>query len=259
MPARRVQRPDVVGDGPGPWTGRNSSVGREQPIGLAAGACRTPPRRSFEKLALVEFHRPLDVAADSAHRTCSSFTRTPPAGGSRSTSQSRPRQDPSSRRSLAWCKRHRAAPNEAVDGRDVPVERGANDVADLLVFLRKRLAEPVIAEPGSQMTDLSTACNEGGDIGCRRRSTEETPGKHIRPKRLVGHPWHGAWLSNVRTSAGCAPPCASTSSAPPSAARAADRRPRCRSPGLPGISFTSTLASRSGYVPWSPGRPSHWR
>ena len=48
----------------------------------------------------------------------------------------------------------------------------------------------------------------------------------------------------IRTSWGCSPPSAARRSAPRTGATAAGRRPRCRSPGLPGISLTSTLASR---------------
>ena len=99
----------------------------------------------------------------------------------------------------------------------------------------------------------------GRDAGANRR--RRRPRVETRDRRLLGEDGcvtgcHGRWPSRVlpsrvlvvtQPSSGCWPPCASRWSTPPTAARAAYRRLRCRS-RVPGISLTSTLASRSGYL-----------
>ena len=157
--------------------------------------CRTAPRRSFGTGCSGRIPpRARCRGRVPASAPCSSCTRTrPPAGGSRSTSQASPRQEPSRRRSRAWCS---TASSCAESARRARRCRGRARRAECLAVSRcpatSGLADPVIAEPGAEMAALRPRLQRTRRASdAAGRSTEETPGEHSRRGEARWRtPWH---------------------------------------------------------------------
>ena len=162
---------------------------------------------------------------------------------------------------------------QPVDAGNVAIERGPQPIA------ARRRSKPARSAPNQAVSaDGRSRCTvqELRAVGRplpRCLAPEEPACQHARAGRrgrggrgrelLVRRSGFGATQrplagAAARMAAGCARPCACWSSAPPSAATAADRRRHCRSRACRGFPSPRPAPRAAGSGPSCPGRPFRW-